>query len=212
MANNNESESTDSSSSTISDADETIITTTTNNPPTVSEGLDRVFRAVDTDGSGSIDREEYNLHLSSAGYSEEAIRRSFLEIDRDGNGEISRDELQRAVSDSDAEADRDNNSDCPMGYWLNSVERRCEELGPVGRISQKIENLAPFRKGYKKITNLFGVDRQAIQKQGVTFALAYSIISNLNGAISLSVAWYMTVKRVSTYLVILSCAVWDIRR
>ena len=51
---------------------------------------------------------------------------------------------------------------------------------------------------YQRITNNFGIDKAAIRKKGVSFALAYSIISNLNGAISLSVAWYMTVKRVSS--------------
>ncbi|KAL7536770.1 hypothetical protein ACHAXR_007387 [Thalassiosira sp. AJA248-18] len=153
-------------------------------------GVDKIFSAVDLDGSGAIDLEEYYLHLSSAGYSKEAIQRSFWEMDRDGNGEISRDEFQTAITTLQAEE-----GDCPMGYWLNSVEQSCQPLGPVGRISQKIENLGPLKKVSKKITNLFGVDRQAIRKKGVSFALAYSIISNMNGALSLSVAWYMTVKR-----------------
>lgn len=63
---------------------------------------------------------------------------------------------------------------------------------------------------YKRITKLFGVNKLAIRKHGVSFALAYSIISNLNGALSLSVAWYMTVKRVSSSIIykIHACGVY----
>lgn len=161
-----------------------------------TSGLDRVFSSVDTDGSGAIDPEEYNLQLSSAGYSDEAIQRSFSEMDRDGNGEISKDEFQDAIiSNNKLEGEDDGDINCPMGYWLNSVQQTCQPLGPIGRMSQTIENLGPFKRVYKKITNLFGVDKQAIRKKGISFFLAYSIISNLNGALSLTVAWYMTVKR-----------------
>eukprot|EP00571_Detonula_confervacea_P001776 CAMPEP_0172313154 /NCGR_PEP_ID=MMETSP1058-20130122/19563_1 /TAXON_ID=83371 /ORGANISM="Detonula confervacea, Strain CCMP 353" /LENGTH=331 /DNA_ID=CAMNT_0013026763 /DNA_START=238 /DNA_END=1233 /DNA_ORIENTATION=- len=187
LANNKSSDTTD----TDTDNDDATIATTA----TLSEGLDRVFSAVDTDGSGDINLEEYNLHLSSAGYSEEAIQRSFLEMDRDGNGEISRDEFRSALFNLEELKEEGDDGECLMGYWINSVQQTCEPLGPIGRISQKIENLGPFKKVYKKITNLFGVDRQAIRKKGSSFVLAYSIISNLNGAVSLTVAWYMTVKR-----------------
>lgn len=166
--------------------DNATITTATE---TLSAGLDRVFSDVDVDGSGDIDLEEYKISLSSAGYSEEAVQKSFSEMDRDGNGEISRDEFVSAISNLEGD------SDCPMGFWLNSVQQTCQPLGPIGRISQKIENLGPFKRVYKKITSLFGVDREAIRKKGSSFVLAYSIISNLNGALSLTVAWYMTVKR-----------------
>ena len=84
-----------------------------------------------------------------------------------------------------------------MGYWLDSVQQTCRPLGPVGRMSQRLETLGPLKGIYEKITNLFGVDRLSLRKRGVPFLLAYSVISNLNGAVSLSVAWYLTVKRVS---------------
>ena len=160
-------------------------------------GVDKIFTTIDIDGSGTIDLSEYDLVLSSnTQYSAADIQRSFHEIDTDGNGEISRDEFQTAIANTDISID----SDCPMGYWLNSVEKTCQPLGPVGRISQKIETSLPFKDVYKRITNLFGVNKLAMRKHGVSFALAYSIISNLNGALSLSVAWYMTVKRVSIIL------------
>ena len=173
-----------------------------------SEGVDKIFTSIDIDGSGTIDIEEYNLALSSTSYSNEAIQRTFNEIDTDGNGTIDRHEFQSAISklrielqqqhqqDGSSNSTTRRDEDCPMGYWLNSVQQTCQPLGPIGRISQKIETKGPLNNIYKRITNL-KPDREAIRKRGVSFALAYSIISNLNGAISLSVAWYITVKRVS---------------
>jgi len=166
--------------STESDPEITIIT---------PAGLARVFRAADVDGSGAISVEEYHAQLSQQGYSEKAITKSFARMDSDGNGEISRDEFYSAIMNLVGP------SDCPMGYWLNSVQQTCQQLGPFGRMSQRIENLGPFKMVYKKITNLFGVDRVDIRSKGISFFLTYSILSNLNGALSLTFAWYLTVKR-----------------
>lgn len=186
-------------------ADTKVATTTTTTTQTtedvLSEGVQKVFSIVDIDNSGSIDWNEYYLALSSTDYTNEEITESFKEIDTDGNGEISREEFQFAIQKLKTEKmnKRRIDEDCPMGYWLNSVEQICQPLGPIGRISQQIETLPRFKGVYQRITNNFGIDKAAIRKKGVSFALAYSIISNLNGAISLSVAWYMTVKRVSVY-------------
>lgn len=172
---------------------------------TAAAGLDRIFNAVDVDGSGALDLEEFERHLAPAGYSRDAIQTFFDETDSDNNGEISRDEFRRAVlgtssKTASCEEVMDNIDivdDCPRGYFLNSVKQTCVPLGIIGRISQKVEMMAPFQQTYKGISNLFGVDRKQISKLGVSFALSYSIISNLNGAISFSIAWYMSCKRVS---------------
>ena len=184
--------------------DTTVATSTTKVTQTtedvLSEGVQKVFSIVDIDNSGSIDWNEYYLALSSTDYTNEEITESFKEIDTDGNGEISREEFQFAIQKLKTEKmnKRRIDEDCPMGYWLNSVEQTCQPLGPIGRISQQIETLPRFKGMHNRLSNVFGIDKAAIRKKGVSFALAYSIISNLNGAISLSVAWYMTVKRVSS--------------
>ena len=53
-----------------------------------------------------------------------------------------------------------------------------------------------------KICNSIGsvvrFDKKKFAKVGVSFALTYSMISNVNGSISLSIAWYMASARVST--------------
>lgn len=161
----------------------------------IDEGVDQIFDAVDLDDSGSIDFKEYSSHLSSAGLSEDSIQRSFLEMDSDQNGEISRDEFRSAIlmaSTTNTAEEAVVEGDCPMGYWLNSVKQTCEPLGPIGRISQRLETLGPFKKTYQRISNLFDLD---VSKHGVAFALSYSVISNINGSISLSVAWYMSCAR-----------------
>lgn len=85
--------------------------------------------------------------------------------------------------------------DCPQGYFYDSVEKSCAPLGPVGRISQAIETFGPFKKVSNAIANLFGIDAKAISNLGVTFALSYSFISQVNGSITLSVATYLSMKR-----------------
>lgn len=162
---------------------------------TTTEQVDQVFNTVDIDGSGAIDLEEFNRHLSSAGYSSDAIQESFAEMDSDSNGEISRAEFRQALLNADTNKEDDGN--CPKGYFLNSVKQTCEPLGPIGRISQTVETLAPFRRTYRRISNLFGVDTKNISKLGVSFVLSYSVISNLNGAASFSLAWYISCKQVS---------------
>lgn len=53
--------------------------------------------------------------------------------------------------------------------------------------------------------NIFKFDKQRFTKLGVAFAVTYNIISNLNGAITLSVAWYVASKRVSKETVEVIC-------
>lgn len=160
-----------------------------------TEGLNEVFDSVDVDGSGAIDLEEFNRHLTPVGFSSDAIEASFSEMDKDNNGEISRNEFRQAIIDKSEKAATSGDDGCPMGYFMNSVQQTCQPLGPFGRISQRVETLGPFKKTYNKISNLFGVDTKNISKLGVSFALAYSIISNLNGAITFSVAWYISCRR-----------------
>ena len=87
------------------------------------------------------------------------------------------------------------NEDCPSGYYLDSVHNSCSPLGPLGRLSQKYELAGPFRRVHKAIANLFGIDHDQISSLGVGFALTYSILSNINGSITLAVSWYMTCQR-----------------
>ena len=80
---------------------------------------------------------------------------------------------------------------CPRGYYLDSIQNACAPLGPLGRISQLVETTGPLKRAYHAIANFGGVTTT----RGVPFLLAYSIISNLNGALTLSAAWYMTCVR-----------------
>jgi hypothetical protein len=48
-----------------------------------------------------------------------------------------------------------------------------------------------------RLLQRFGFDSKRISGLGVAFALSYTIISNINGAITLSISWYMSCMRVS---------------
>jgi ribosome-associated toxin RatA of RatAB toxin-antitoxin module len=52
-------------------------------------------------------------------------------------------------------------------------------------------------KVFRRFPNVISFDKKRFAKTGVAFALTYSIISNINGSISLSLAWYMASKQVS---------------
>ena len=102
--------------------------------------------------------------------------------------------LERNLADVDEEG---GSLDCPPGYYLDSVNEQCAHLSPLGRVSQAVEMAGPFRRASRAIGDLFGVDTKKISGLGVAFALSYSIISNVIGSITLSIAWYMSCKRVS---------------
>lgn len=48
-----------------------------------------------------------------------------------------------------------------------------------------------------QISKLFQFDKSKAASMGVAFAMTYSFISNINGSITLSTAWYMASARVS---------------
>ena len=97
-----------------------------------------------------------------------------------------------------ASIDESLQDQCPRGYYLNSAKNQCTPLGPLGQISQLVEtSSAPLRKASTAISTLFGIDASKISGLGVGFALSYSILSTLNGAVSLSFAWYLSCRRVS---------------
>merc|ERR1719183_2088155 len=55
---------------------------------------DAIFAIIDKDGDGSIDRIELVLHLTKAGYAEEAVNTIFDKLDLDGDETISKNELR----------------------------------------------------------------------------------------------------------------------
>jgi hypothetical protein len=59
-----------------------------------------------------------------------------------------------------------------------------ETRGAFGRLTEGLGNVLRF-------------DKEKFAKVGVSFALTYSFVSNVNGSMSLSVAWYMASMRVS---------------
>ena len=48
--------------------------------------------------------------------------------------------------------------------------------------------------------SIFKIDKSKIAKLGANFVLSYSVVSTVNGAVNLSVAWYIASIRVSFIL------------
>jgi hypothetical protein len=57
--------------------------------------------------------------------------------------------------------------------------------------SNDSEGLSIVSRTWKRIRAASHVDKEAIAKLGISFGLTYNLISNINGSISLSLAWYI---------------------
>jgi hypothetical protein len=69
----------------------------------------------------------------------------------------------------------------PQPTMVDSIS---ETRGPFGRLTKGLGGVVKF-------------DKEKFAKVGVSFALTYTFISNVNGSLNLSVAWYMASVRVS---------------
>jgi len=159
--------------------------------PTNQKDADMIFSIIDKDGSGGIDLDELMVHLSSVGYSGGEIQTLFAKIDENRDGVISRQEFRQAILDNSGSG----NALPIRGYFLNSVTQSLVPLGPIGRISQQVETMGPFKLLYNGISNLFGVDPKKLKQHGISFLLSYNILSNISGSIAFSTAWYISCKR-----------------
>ena len=172
--------------------------------PSNQKDADMIFSIIDKDGSGGIDLDELMVHLSAVGYSGGEIQTLFAKIDENRDGVISRQEFRQAILDNSGSGNDDNVLPIKIrGYFLNSVTQSLVPLGPIGRISQQVETMGPFKRVYNGISNLFGVDPKKLKKLGVPFLLSYNILSNICGSIAFSSAWYISCKRVSSVLLFL---------
>eukprot|EP00539_Tryblionella_compressa_P019413 CAMPEP_0178871848 /NCGR_PEP_ID=MMETSP0747-20121128/7818_1 /TAXON_ID=913974 /ORGANISM="Nitzschia punctata, Strain CCMP561" /LENGTH=265 /DNA_ID=CAMNT_0020539041 /DNA_START=113 /DNA_END=907 /DNA_ORIENTATION=- len=70
---------------------------------------------------------------------------------------------------------------------------------PPGQITTTIHQRAIWttvvKEAWRRVKAVSQVDKQAIAKLGISFGLTYSIISNINGSVSLSLAWYIASKK-----------------
>jgi hypothetical protein len=75
-----------------------------------------------------------------------------------------------------------------------------EMPGPYGQQSftdHTVEASGALSRVFNRLSNFARFDKKKAAKVGVTFALTYSFVSNINGSLSLSLAWYIASKQVS---------------
>jgi len=63
----------------------------------VDQDGDAVFSCIDKDGNGEITQEELTEHLTSSGYTPEAVGKIFEKLDTDKSGTLSREELKAGL-------------------------------------------------------------------------------------------------------------------
>lgn len=88
----------------------------------------------------------------------------------------------------------------PSAVQLHSSlqeDEYCPQKPPVSDFAVATTATTTTTSNSRLLDNIFKFDKQRFTKLGVAFAVTYNIISNLNGAITLSVAWYVASKRVS---------------
>ena len=55
-----------------------------------------------------------------------------------------------------------------------------------------------FPSALVHVCNFLKIDLDRMAKTGISFGISYSIISNINGSLSLSLAWYLASKKVNS--------------
>lgn len=103
-----------------------------------------LFRAVDTDGKGTVDRQEFLQLRESIGLPEEFLRNIFREKDRDGNGELDLEEFTELVLDCNL--DMHTKSVVSYGEKLKAIrEKEAMQREDIWRFAL----LSSYRKGEK---------------------------------------------------------------
>ena len=64
---------------------------------TIHRNADKTFSKIDVDGSGSLSRAEFKVHLSASGYDVETIDKIFNNMDVNNDGDISREEFRHCM-------------------------------------------------------------------------------------------------------------------
>ena len=64
---------------------------------TIHRNADKTFSKIDVDGSGSLSRAEFKVHLSASGYDVETIDKIFNSMDVNNDGDISREEFRHGM-------------------------------------------------------------------------------------------------------------------
>lgn len=193
---NNNRPTTTTSSTSTSTSMETSTTTAT---PTSTSTTSTSTSTPTSTGSPTV--------TTTTTYPTKEIQKLFSTFDQDGNGEISREEFRVALQ----QENWPRGEEAPRGYFLNAVAQEIQPLSVLGKLSQQVETIpGPMKKIYDAISTLFHIDTKEISKLGVSFALSYSILSNISGAVSFTVAWYISCTMVRVpYILILCCVCYS---
>ncbi|KAG7371833.1 hypothetical protein IV203_017975 [Nitzschia inconspicua] len=81
----------------------------------------------------------------------------------------------------------DGRIDAFPGFPANTSASTASALSPTATSAAA----GHLSKAWKRIKAASHVDKEAIAKLGISFGLTYNLISNINGSISLSLAWYI---------------------
>jgi hypothetical protein len=81
-----------------------------------------------------------------------------------------------------------------ISVYSQSVEEDFRQ--PYGDV---VDESGMLSKIGSRLSNLVSFDKKRVAKLGVSFMITYNLISNINGSIFLSLAWYITSLRVSAW-------------
>ena len=79
---------------------------------------------------------------------------------------------------------------------LLSDEELFSQIQPSTPVTATKTKKNRLRYAWRKIKNSMKVDKENIAKMGVDFFLTYNMVSNVNGSITLSSAWYIASMKV----------------
>ena len=80
---------------------------------------------------------------------------------------------------------------------LEELQQDFRSFGHSSYIDRMGQTPGPISRASWALVDTVQSNREKIAKMGVAFGLSYSIISQINGSVSLSLAWYISSKNVS---------------
>jgi hypothetical protein len=81
--------------------------------------------------------------------------------------------------------------------FVDEMDGEVAQAACIESVVEVKSDLPIFSRVSRAVGNSVKFDKAKIAKLGMTFALTYHIVSNINGSISFSLAWYIASSRVS---------------
>jgi len=137
----------------------TIFETAAHSMPAGSDATAEAIQALDTDGSGKVEREEIAAFARSQGLSADDVREEFKSLDTNGDGELEASEISRTLAD-------EKKPEPPKAAAISELDSASDALNPktVELVAQRHAGKALAEVFARTAAKALGTRNQDAQK------------------------------------------------